>query len=138
APHLLDVHEERRTRISREVHDVLGKKLTAIRLGVGCLARGLAGGAEAGARADDTRGLIDETIQRVRHIAAELRPGVLDDLGLASAVEWYAERFGARAGLPCRVTVEGADEGVPPEAATRSEERRVGKEGRHREATGTR
>src|SRR5690606_38126611 len=48
----------------------------------------------------------------------ELRPGVLDDLGLASAVEWYAERFGARAGLPCRVTVEGADEGVPPEAAT--------------------
>ena len=118
AAHLQDVREEERTRISREVHDVLGQQLTAIRLGVGWLARRLDGDAEAEARADDTRGLIDETIQRVRHIAAELRPGVLDDLGLASAVEWYAERFGARAGLPCRVTVEGADEGVPPEAAT--------------------
>jgi PAS domain S-box-containing protein len=118
AAHLQEVREEERARISREVHDVLGQQLTAIRLGVGALARRLAADPEGEARADDTRALIDETIQRVRDIAAELRPGILDDLGLASALEWYAERFGARAGLPCRLAVAGTDEAVPPEAAT--------------------
>jgi PAS domain S-box-containing protein len=118
AAHLQDVREEERARISREVHDVLGQQLTAVRLGVGWLARRLEGDAEAAARADDTRALIDETIHHVRHIAAELRPGVLDDFGLASAIEWYAERLGARAGLPCQVYVHGDDGAVPPEVAT--------------------
>ncbi len=116
ATHLQEVREEERTRLSREVHDVLGQQLTAIRLGVGWFGRHYSDPA-AQARLGDVRETIDETIRHVRQIASDLRPGVLDDFGLGSAVEWQAGRFEERTGMPCRVDVQGRTE-PPAEVAT--------------------
>ena len=113
ATHLQDVREEERARLSREVHDVLGQQLTAIRLGVGWFGRHYPDDAEAQRRLTDTRATIDETIRHVRQIAADLRPGVLDDFGLASAVEWQAGRFEDRTGLAVTVETLGTAEPSP-------------------------
>ena len=117
ATHLQDVREEERTRLSREVHDVLGQQLTAIRLGVGWFGRHFADDAAAQGRLAKIREVIDETIGHVRQIAADLRPGVLDDFGLASAVEWEAGRFENRTETPCAVEIVG-DAEPPADVAT--------------------
>ena len=114
---LQGVREEERTRLSREVHDVLGQLLTAIRLSVGWFARHFPDDAEVQQRVERSREIIDETIGHVRQIATDLRPGLLDDLGLASAVEWQAGRFEEHAGLTCLVTVVG-DAEPPADVAT--------------------
>ena len=117
ATHLQDVREEERTRLSREVHDVLGQQLTAIRLGAGWFGRRYAGDDVVQEHLADLRATVDETIRHVRQIAADLRPGVLDDFGLASAVEWQAARFEERTGTACSLDVRGHAE-PPPEVAT--------------------
>ncbi|MEM6783559.1 MAG: histidine kinase [Bacteroidota bacterium] len=121
AGHLQSVREEERRRISREVHDVLGQALTALRLRVGWLAQRLpTDNPEVSRRVADTESLIDETIQHVRQIATRLRPGVLDDFGLVSAMEWQAEQFTAQAEVPAHFTTSpGIDEAnIPSEVAT--------------------
>ncbi|HEX8297862.1 MAG TPA: PAS domain S-box protein, partial [Rubricoccaceae bacterium] len=116
--HVNEVREEESARISREVHDVLGQALTAIRLGVGWLGRRLEGDEEAARRVDDTREIIDETIRHVRQISADLRPGVLDDFGLVSALEWQAAQFETRTGVPCHFEARGAERDLPSDTAT--------------------
>lgn len=118
AAHLQDVREEERAHLSREVHDTLGQQLTAIRYAVGWFGRQLEGDEEADRRLSDARALIDETIQNVRQIAADLRPGVLDDFGIATALEWVAERTTDRTGLDVRVEAHGDASGVPDDIAT--------------------
>src|SRR6185503_8180906 len=81
---LLQAREEERTKIAREIHDVLGQMLTALKIR-----------AKLAAMAT----LIDEAVVTVRRIATDLRPGVLDDLGLAAAVEWQAQEFEQRTGI---------------------------------------
>lgn len=117
ATHLQEVREEERTRLSREVHDVLGQQLTAIRLGIGWFGRHYPDDEAAQARLAGVRETIDETIRHVRQIASDLRPGVLDDFGLASAVEWQARRFEERSETTCAVDVQGRTE-PPTEVAT--------------------
>ncbi|MEM8599617.1 MAG: histidine kinase [Bacteroidota bacterium] len=121
AGHLQSIREEERRRISREVHDVLGQALTALRLRVGWLARRLPeDDPEIASRVADTEALIDETIKHVRQIATRLRPGVLDDFGLVSAMEWQAEQFSVQTDMPVRFsTPPGIDEStIPTDVAT--------------------
>jgi two-component system sensor histidine kinase UhpB len=87
-------------RIARELHDQLGRCLAASKMDVDGIGRGLAGDESAGnnfraviERAKRMNQTIDETLQTVRRISAELRPDVLDDLGLAAAIEWHAKDF---------------------------------------------
>jgi signal transduction histidine kinase len=103
--HLQSVREEERTRIAREVHDELGQALTGLKLDMSFLATRLPRGSTA--LQDKARTMIehiDETIQTVRRIATELRPGILDSLGLVAAIEWQANEFQTRTGVPCVVT----------------------------------
>ena len=117
AERLHGVREAERTRLSREVHDVLGQQLTAIRLGAGWFGRNAPDDEAVQARLDDLRAIIDETIGHVRQIATDLRPGILDDFGLQSAIEWQAGQFEERTGLTC--VVEAAGDVEPPrEVAT--------------------
>ncbi len=102
--YLQRVREEERTRIAREVHDELGQALTSCKLDLAWIAGKLP--RELKGLQDKTRELtqqIDATIQTVRRIATELRPGVLDHLGLAAALEWQANDFQNRTGIPCEV-----------------------------------
>ncbi|MGZ6971316.1 MAG: PAS domain S-box protein, partial [Thermoanaerobaculia bacterium] len=103
---LESVREEESTRIAREVHDEVGQALTALKMDVAEVERGLAaaGGAPEAVRGtlSDMGGLLDETMDVVHRISTELRPGVLDELGLEEAVEWQLEEFRKRTGIACR------------------------------------
>jgi len=103
---LESVREEESTRIAREVHDEVGQALTALKMDVAEVERGLAatGGApEAVAGTLSAMGrLLDDTMDVVHRISTELRPGVLDELGLEEAVEWQLEEFRKRTGISCR------------------------------------
>jgi signal transduction histidine kinase len=119
AAHLQSVREEERTRVAREIHDELGQALTAIKLDLTALLRDLPTDQEpAGRHCQSILKLLDEAIQSVRRIATDLRPGVLDDLGLVAAVEWAAEEFQARTGIQCRVSLPDVDIAMDPERAT--------------------
>ena len=103
AARLLSVREEEQARISREVHDELGQALTAVKMDLAWLAGRLPRtNSEVLERIRSTRQLAARTIQSVRRISTELRPGVLD-AGLAAAVEWQAQEFEARFGIRCKV-----------------------------------
>jgi PAS domain S-box-containing protein len=113
------VREEERRRIAREIHDELGQALTALKLDVVWLQERLpAGGEGLVGFADGMQRLIDRTIQQVRRIASELRPGVLDDLGLAAAAEWYAQEFEKHTRIAPEITVRGGERDLDGECAT--------------------
>jgi PAS domain S-box-containing protein len=110
AGRLQDVREEEGRRMSREIHDELGQSLTGLKLDLAWMERHAQ---EAGPQADRLREKLDsmkhavtQTIQIVRRIAEDLRPQVLDDLGLVSALEWQAIEFEKRSGVQCHVSVD--------------------------------
>lgn len=103
--HLQAVREEERTVIAREIHDELGQSLTALKMDVSWLGGKLPDGSDS-LKEKTTLMLkyIDETIRTVQRISAELRPGILDDLGLMAAIEWQAQEFQKRTGISCEVS----------------------------------
>jgi two-component system sensor histidine kinase UhpB len=122
---LQSTREEERTHIAREIHDELGQMLTALRMDLSWIEKKfseLEGNErrfnsilEKLVEASD---LTDQTIRCLQNIAAELRPGALDSLGLATAIKQEASRFQERAGISCHVGVpEGAID-VKAEVAT--------------------
>ena len=104
AAYLQTVREEERTRIARELHDELGQMLTAVKLDAMWLSGNLSsknpGVAE---KITAMSALIDETLDAMRRVAADLRPTMLDDLGLVAAVEWLTEEFAKRSGIGIRL-----------------------------------
>lgn len=104
------VREEERTRIAREVHDELGQALTGLKLDMSWLLSKLGRNARPVQQKVKTMvDHIDSTIQTVRRIATELRPGILDSLGLVAAMEWQANEFQTRTGITCVVTTSMSD-----------------------------
>lgn len=100
--------EDERTAIARDVHDQLGQALTAIKLDVGWLQRRVQGDALV-QKLDDMSRQTDDILRAVRRIASDLRPGILDDLGLGAAIEWQSEDFERRTQIPCTVRSELTD-----------------------------
>ncbi len=93
--------EQERTRVAREIHDELGQQLTVLKFEAAAW--------ESGKRPPVKGGLtgeIDSIIQTVRRIATELRPVILDQYGLGAAVEWQANEFSRRTGIPCQTDIE--------------------------------
>jgi signal transduction histidine kinase len=104
--HLQFVREGERTRIAREVHDELGQALTGLKLDLSWLAGRMPGKRALQRKVKAMSAHVDATIQTVRRIATELRPGVLDSLGLAAAIEWQTTDFQERTGIRCDVRIE--------------------------------
>ena len=105
AAHLQQVREEERTRIAREIHDELGQVLTGLKMDLSWIEKKLP--SENGAIREKTKAmayLIDGTIQAVRRISAELRPRVLDALGLVAAIEWQVQEFERQTDIKCTFT----------------------------------
>jgi PAS domain S-box-containing protein len=97
--------EQERTAIARELHDELGQLLTALRMEAVWLQERLkTDDKKAAERAGAMCALIDTTIEEVRSMAIRLRPGVLDDLGLVDALEWYTNEFERRGAIACVFT----------------------------------
>ena len=105
--HLQTVREEERTRIARELHDELGQMLMGVKLDAKWLANHLSGAQpEVTDKVDAMSRLIDETLDAMRRVAADLRPTMLDDLGLAAAVEWLTEDFAERTGIHIQLDMD--------------------------------
>jgi signal transduction histidine kinase len=103
------IREDERTGIAREIHDELGQALTALKMDIAWVARRIDAGSIVAPKLDEMSRATDEVIGAVRRISAELRPGILDDLGLRAAIEWQAEEFARRTGVPCAVRAEVGD-----------------------------
>lgn len=111
AARLESVREEERTRIAREIHDELGQALTGIKMDLCWIRDRAASGRPSDSaalveRATSAAALIDDTLKTMRRIVAELRPGVLDDLGLLAAVEWLARDYEKRYSIRCDVRTD--------------------------------
>jgi len=108
--YLQSAREQERTSIAREVHDDLGQTLTALKMDLSWLNKKLPKGQEALAeKTTAMMKLVDTSIQSVQRISSELRPGLLDDLGLTAAIEWQAEDFQNRSGIQCAVSFKPDD-----------------------------
>lgn len=106
AAHLQSVREEEWTRIAREFHDQLGQELTALKMDANWIASRLPRHSQAlRERAQAMSDQIDATVASVRQIVSRLRADVLDQLGLAAALEWQADEFQRRSGIRCNVTL---------------------------------
>jgi len=117
---LQTVLEEERTRISREIHDELGQSLTALKLDLSLIRRKILsdGLAEESVKVHEVELAVSRIIRTVRKIATDLRPGILDELGVAAAIKWAAKDFQKRTGIRCDVAGQGADRISDPVLST--------------------
>ena len=108
---LQTVLEEERARISREIHDELGQALTAMKMDLSLIRRSLVSDGLAGqsAKVQEIERTVNRINRTVRKIATELRPGILDELGVGAAIEWLGKDFRNRTGINCKVSVKGVE-----------------------------
>jgi PAS domain S-box-containing protein len=118
AARLQSAREDERAHIAREVHDELGQALTGLKLDLAWLKPRLRDQASLLERVQAVVGRIDGTIDAVRRIATELRPSVLDHLGLVAAVEWQAQEFEKLTGIVVRLSLSSAGPAVDGTVAT--------------------
>ena len=108
--HIQTVREDEKKRIARELHDDLGQQLTALKMDLAGL-ESMLQDADVGvaSKIESIDALVASTVGSVRRIAADLRPAMLDDLGLTAAIEWLTEDYSRRYGIRMDVAVEGVE-----------------------------
>ena len=105
--YLQKIQEQERAQIARDVHDDLGQLLTAMEFDIAYIAKKLLPEQkELISRTNKMSELIKASIGTVQRIASELRPSLLDDLGLMAAMEWQAEEFQKNTGIDCKITFD--------------------------------
>jgi signal transduction histidine kinase len=109
--------EAERTRIAREIHDELGQALTGVKMDLAWVRSRLPADRAIQERFDAVGELLEDAVQIGRRISSDLRPGVLDDLGLVAALQWQAREFTKRTGIAVRIDAPD-DVPVPDERAT--------------------
>jgi signal transduction histidine kinase len=103
---LIEAQEAERESIARELHDEIGQVLTAVKINLESIRRMCGGVPDAAPRIEEGLLIVDEAIGRVRELSLELRPSLLDDLGLTAALRWYVDRYGQRTGLRAELLSE--------------------------------
>ena len=103
---LIEAQEDERRRIARELHDQIGQVLTAVKMNLHAMQN--SNGSEASSYIRDNISAVDEALRLVRDLSVDLRPPVLDDLGLITALQWYGDRY-ASAGLDIEVVIDLVD-----------------------------
>jgi len=117
--HLENIRETERTHMAREIHDELGQQLTGLKMDISWLNKKIKSeDEEINQKIKDTISLIDKTVITVRRIATQLRPSILDDLGLIAAMEWQSEDFEKRSEIPTFFSANVLTLVVKPEIAT--------------------
>lgn len=102
--HLQKIREEERTYIAREIHDELGQQLTVMSMDVSWLEKNIQSeNGKITQRITELKNMLAQTVKTVRRISSELRPSILDDMGLAAAIHWQLEEFGKRSGLQTKM-----------------------------------
>lgn len=103
ASHLQNIREEEQKRIAREVHDELGQQVTGLKMDVAWIWKKIAGSEGSNPieeKLKEMTALLDSAVKTIRKIASELRPGILDDMGLVPALEWQTKEFHKRFSIP--------------------------------------
>jgi PAS domain S-box-containing protein len=108
---LNEIRENERAVISREIHDEVGQSMTALKLDLNRMYKYVNSDADAVKQLHSMVNLVSDTIKDVQRISSDLRPGILDDLGLAAAIEWYSEEFEKRTGIRCRISLDDSIQG---------------------------
>jgi signal transduction histidine kinase len=103
ASNLQNIREEERTYIAREIHDELGQQLTAIKLDVSWIDRKVQAGEPIKQRIGSVLSMLTDVLHSIRRISTQLRPSVLDDLGLVEALKWQVADFQQRSGIPVAI-----------------------------------
>lgn len=111
------VREDERRRVAREIHDELGQALTAIKIELSSFLDNLPPNNHNPSKAESIVGLVNQTIDSVRRISTELRPRILDDLGIVAALEWMSDDFEMRTGMEVHTDLP-EDVALDPERAT--------------------
>jgi signal transduction histidine kinase len=114
---LLNVQETERRHIAHELHDEIGQSLTALKINLQALQRAQPGAPPA-RHLEESIGIVELTIDQVRNLALDLRPAMLDELGLVPALRWYLDRQRQRAGLLIDFVAEPPELRLPSELAT--------------------
>ena len=115
---VLEAREDEKAHIARELHDELGQLLTALKMDLGWLRERLPE-PELAQKAQDMSELVDRTVSSTRRISQDLRPLMLDDLGLADAASWLVEDFAKRSGVRCEIRLpEDTDFGALSKAVS--------------------
>ena len=116
---LQTTREEERKHVARDLHDQIGQILTAIKMDLDWVVKRIQGNqTNIRHRLGGTLALVRDATQSLRKICTELRPGVLDDLGIGAAIEWQANEFAARAGIHCEVSVPAQEFVLDPNCST--------------------
>lgn len=117
--HLQHIREEERMQIARDIHDELGQQLTGLKMDASWLAKKMAGENEkVRSKMEDMIKLIDEAVKSVRRISSDLRPSMLDDLGLIAALEWHSLETEKRYGIPVHFETTCSDTKLNVEKST--------------------
>ena len=104
------VREQEQRRVAREIHDELGQSLTALKMDVAWMLGNLSAGSPSlSEKLETMHAQLNATVAATRRISADLRPLMLDDLGLIPAAEWLVQNFSERTGIPCRLQVRPPD-----------------------------
>jgi PAS domain S-box-containing protein len=106
---LIEAQEDERRRIARELHDQIGQVLTAVKINLHTVQQA-SQASEVSCYLKDNIEAVDEALRLVRDLSVDLRPPVLDDFGLATALRWYVERYTKRTGLEVDVVIELPDQ----------------------------
>jgi PAS domain S-box-containing protein len=114
------VREEERTHIAHEIHDELGQHLTILKMDVNWIGRrtGEVSDPEVKEKLSEMNELLDVAIGTVRKVATELRPMILDDMGLIAALEWQGREFEKRFSIPVRLNIDQPDIKLTPDMNT--------------------
>jgi PAS domain S-box-containing protein len=110
---LIEAQEAERQHIARELHDEIGQVLTAVKINLQSIQR-LGPDSAWMPPLDESIGIVDEALGRVRELSIELRPSLLDDLGLSAALRWYVDRYAQRTGIRAEVMNGFEEEGRLP------------------------
>ena len=114
---LIDNQEGERHQIARELHDEIGQALTAVSMNVDAL-RQATPGPDAARRIEETAAIVQHVLEQVRNMSLDLRPSILDDLGLVAALRWYVARQAEKSDLEIDFRARSLEERLPAEVET--------------------
>ncbi|MCX6155326.1 MAG: response regulator [Candidatus Kapabacteria bacterium] len=103
---LNDIREEERATIAREINDELGQSLTALKIDLAWTKDNTTGTTDITNKIDTMIETVSDVIKKIQRISTDLRPSILDDLGLVPAIEWYSGEFQNRTGINCHLNLE--------------------------------